>query len=160
MSYIRRLMRFVCLFGFLTSSSTSRLYRGRALRQSVWQFYVLPHMRQSWETMTSVSACHIITDTDPTSRERAVTAAIETGTSSPEVARSTDWAILPSINENIMDWKEVKQRSNGNGWIQKIPTQNHQEKIKYKFLGKCKISLRAKKKGGGGGSKVPLKVFF
>ena len=48
------------LFGFFTSSSTTRLYRGRAPRQSVWQFYVLPHMRQSWETMTSVSAGHII----------------------------------------------------------------------------------------------------
>ena len=29
---------FVCLFGFLTSSSTTRLYRGRAPRQSVWEF--------------------------------------------------------------------------------------------------------------------------
>ena len=47
-----------CLLGFLTSSSTTRLYRGRAPRQSVWQFYVLPHMRQSWETMASVSAGH------------------------------------------------------------------------------------------------------
>ena len=47
---------FVCLVGFLMSSSTTRLYRGRAPRQSVWQFYVLPHMRQSWENMTSVSA--------------------------------------------------------------------------------------------------------
>ena len=57
---------FVCLFGFLTSSSTTRLYRGRAPRHSVWQFYVLPHMRQSWETMTSVSAGHIIlTPTQP-----------------------------------------------------------------------------------------------
>ena len=60
---------FVCLFclvGFLTSSSTIRLYRGRAPRQSVWQFYVLPHMRQSWETMTSISAGHIIlTPTQP-----------------------------------------------------------------------------------------------
>ena len=56
----------VCLFGFLTSSSTTRLYRGRAPRQSVWQFYVLPHMRQSWETMTSISAGHIIlTPTQP-----------------------------------------------------------------------------------------------
>ena len=50
----------VCLFGFLTSSSTTRLYRGRVPRQSVWKFYVLPHMSQSWETMTSVSAGHII----------------------------------------------------------------------------------------------------
>ena len=55
-----------CLFGFLTSSSTTRLYSGRAPRQSVWNFYVLPHMRQSWETMTSVSAGHIIlTPTQP-----------------------------------------------------------------------------------------------
>ena len=50
---------FVC-FGFLASSSTTRLCRGRAPRQSVWQFYVLPHMRQSWETMTSFLAGHII----------------------------------------------------------------------------------------------------
>ena len=57
---------FVCLVVFLTSSSTTRLYRGRAPRQSVWQFYVLPHMRQSWETMTSISAGHIIlTPTQP-----------------------------------------------------------------------------------------------
>ena len=57
---------FVCLVGFLTSSSTTRLYRGRAPRQSVWQFYVLPHMRQTWETMTSVSAGHItLTPTQP-----------------------------------------------------------------------------------------------
>ena len=48
------------LVGLLTSSSTTRLYRGRAPRQSVSQFYMLPHMRQSWETMTSVSAGHII----------------------------------------------------------------------------------------------------
>ena len=53
-----------CLFSFLTS--TTRLYRGRVPRQSVWQFYVLLHMRQSWETMTSVSAGHIIlTPTQP-----------------------------------------------------------------------------------------------
>ena len=56
----------VWLVGFLTSSSTTGLYRGRAPRQSVWQIYVLPHMRQSWEIMTSVSAGHIIlTPTQP-----------------------------------------------------------------------------------------------
>ena len=55
-----------CSFGFLTSPSTTRLYRGRAPRQSVGQFYVLPHMRQSWQTMTSDSASHIIlTPTQP-----------------------------------------------------------------------------------------------
>ena len=36
-------------------------------------------------------------------------------------------------NENILDWKEVKRRSNGNGWIQKIPTQNHQKKTTTTF---------------------------
>ena len=46
------------LVGFLTSSSNTRPYRGRVPRQSVRQFYVLPQMRQSWETMTSVSAGH------------------------------------------------------------------------------------------------------
>ena len=62
----RKSSRVGWLVGFLTSSSTSRLYRGRAPRQSVWQFNVLPHMRQSWETMTSVSAGHIIlTPTKP-----------------------------------------------------------------------------------------------
>ena len=35
------------------------------------------------------------TDTDPTSRERAATAGIEPGTSSPGVARSTDSATEP-----------------------------------------------------------------
>ena len=32
------LLHFVCLVGFLRSLSTTRLYRGRAPRQSVWQF--------------------------------------------------------------------------------------------------------------------------
>ena len=64
------------LVGFLTSSSTTRLYRGRAPRQSVWQFYVLPHMRQSWETMTSVSAGHIIlTPTQPATMQKYYPAA-------------------------------------------------------------------------------------
>ena len=31
----KEIVCFVCLFGFLTSSSTTRLYRGRAPRQSV-----------------------------------------------------------------------------------------------------------------------------
>ena len=60
-----------CLFGFLTSSSATRLYRGRTPRQIVWQLYVLPHMRQSWETMTFVSVGHIIlTPTQPVGRGR------------------------------------------------------------------------------------------
>ena len=38
-------------------------------------------------------------------------------------------------NENIMNWKEEKLRSNRNGQIQKIPTQNHQKKDNFNFLG-------------------------
>ena len=53
-------MVFGWLVGFLMYSSTTRLYRGQASRQSVCQFYMLPHTRQSGETMTSVSAGHII----------------------------------------------------------------------------------------------------
>ena len=54
----------VWLVGFLTSSSTTILgyIADRPQDKSVWQSYVLPHMRQSWETMTSVSAGHIIND--------------------------------------------------------------------------------------------------
>ena len=84
---------FVCLVGFLTSTSTTGLYHGLAPRQSVWQFYVLPHIRHRWETMSSVfclSRLHY-TDTDPTSRERAATAGIEPAISPPGVARSTGW---------------------------------------------------------------------
>ena len=63
--------RFVWLVGFLASSSTTMLYRGRAPTQSVSQFYVLPHMRQSWETMNSVSAGHILlTPIHPVGRGR------------------------------------------------------------------------------------------
>ena len=58
------------LVGFLTSSSTTRLYRGRALRQSVWQLNVLPHMRQSWETMTSVSAGFIEEDVKKPNKQK------------------------------------------------------------------------------------------
>ena len=54
------------LVGFLTPSSTTRLYRRRVPRLTSDKFYVLPHMRQSWETMTSVSAGYIIlTPTQP-----------------------------------------------------------------------------------------------
>ena len=49
-------IRIVCLFDFLTSSSTTRLYRVRVPRQC----YMLPHTRQRRETITSASASHII----------------------------------------------------------------------------------------------------
>ena len=87
---------FVWLVGFWTSSSTTRLYRGRATRQTVWQFYVLPatHDTELGDHDFCLSRSHY-TDTDPTSRKRAASAGIEPGTSSPGVARSTDWATAP-----------------------------------------------------------------
>ena len=63
---------FVCLFGFLTSSSTTRLYSARVPRQSVGQFYVLPACHTKTELGDHdffLSRSHY-TDTDPTSRER------------------------------------------------------------------------------------------
>ena len=49
-------------------------------------------MRQSWETITSVSTGHIILTPDPTRKGRAATAGIEPGISSLGVARFTNWA--------------------------------------------------------------------
>ena len=63
-------------------------------------------MKQSWETMTFVSAGQIIlTPTQPVGSGRAATAEIEPGTSSPGVARSTDWATAPrqTLQINISD---------------------------------------------------------
>ena len=76
-------------------------------------------MRQSGETMTSVSAGQIIvyTDTDPTSREQVDTAVIEPRTSSPGVARSTDWATMhpilqwnQSVHSNVNHTKQWQQK--------------------------------------------------
>ena len=50
----------VCLRGFITSSFRARLYRGRVPRLTSDNIKVLPQTRQSGETMTSVSADHII----------------------------------------------------------------------------------------------------
>ena len=44
------------------------------------------------------------------------------------VSWGTKNVVHQTNNENNIDWKEVKRRSNGNGRIQKILTQNHQEK--------------------------------
>ena len=76
---------FVCLFGFLTSSSTTRLYRGRAPRQ---ERLTILHETELGDHDFCLSRSHY-TDTDPTCRERAATAGIEPGTSSPGVTRST-----------------------------------------------------------------------
>ena len=80
---------FVCLFGFLTSSSTTRLYRGRAPRQErLTILRAATHETGLGDHDFCLSRSHY-TDTDPTCRERAATAGIEPGTSSPGVARST-----------------------------------------------------------------------
>ena len=80
---------FVCLFGFLTSSSTTRLYRGRAPRQErLTILRAATHETELGDHDFCLSRSHY-TDTDPTCRERAATAGIEPGTSSPGVARST-----------------------------------------------------------------------
>ena len=80
---------FVCLVGFLTSSSTTRLYRGRAPRQErLTILRAATHETELGDYDFCLSRSHY-TDTDPTCRERAATAGIEPGTSSPGVARST-----------------------------------------------------------------------
>ena len=94
-SWIRRCLPkelvclFVCLFGFLTSSSTTRLYRGRAPRQErLTILRAATHETELGDHDFCLSRSHY-TDTDPTCRERAATAGIEPGSSSPGVARST-----------------------------------------------------------------------
>ena len=77
------------MFGFLTSSSTTRLYRGRAPRQErLTILRAATHETELGDHDFCPSRSHY-TDTDPTCRERAATAGIEPGTSSPGVARST-----------------------------------------------------------------------
>ena len=92
---VKQVICLFCLFGFLTSSSTTRLYRGRAPRQSVWQFYVLPHMRQSWETVTSVSAGHIILT--PGTASQSVTHCLYSVESGPNncvvIQRCRNWQV-------------------------------------------------------------------
>ena len=92
---------FVCLFGFLTSSSTTRLYRGRAPRQERLTISrAATHETELGDHDFCLSRSHY-TDTDPTCRERAVTAGIEPGTSSPGVARSTAELPLQSSKKRL-----------------------------------------------------------
>ena len=77
------------LVGFLTSSSTTRLYRGRAPRQErLTILCAATHETELGDHDFCLSRSHY-TDTDPTSREPAATAGIEHGSSSPGIARST-----------------------------------------------------------------------
>ena len=71
------------------SSSTTRLYRGRAPRQECLTILrAATHETELGDHDFCLSRSHY-TDTDPTCRERAATAGIEPGTSSPGIARST-----------------------------------------------------------------------
>ena len=76
------------MFGFLTSSSTTRLYRGRAPRQErLTILRAATHETELGDHDFCLSRSHY-TDTDPTCRERAATAGIEPGTSSPGDSRA------------------------------------------------------------------------
>ena len=96
-----------CLFGFLTSSSTTRLYRGRAPRQErLTILRAATHETELGDHDFCLSRSHHYTDTDPTCRERAATAGIEPGTSSPGVARFT--AELPRPPQQLIIRKKNK----------------------------------------------------
>ena len=61
-------MGIVCLFGWLVSQHPHQQLGYIADRSKDWRLttiYVLPHTRQSWETITSVSARHIILTPTP-----------------------------------------------------------------------------------------------
>ena len=75
------------MFGFLTSSSTTRLYRGQVQRLTSDNISAVTHETEWGDHDFCISRSHY-TDTDSTSREQAATAGIEPGTSSPGVARS------------------------------------------------------------------------
>ena len=91
---------FVCLFGFLTSSSTTRLYRGRAPIMEHLTIRAATHETELGDHDFCLSRSHY-TDTDPTCRERAATTGIQPGTSSPGVARSTAKGVI-SLRELII----------------------------------------------------------
>ena len=85
-------MGFVCLVGwlvgFLTTSSTTRLYRGRVPRLTS-DNCTSCHIETEWGDHDYCLSRSHYNDTDLTSREWAATAGIEPKTSSPRVQRST-----------------------------------------------------------------------
>ena len=57
---------FVCLCWFLNVLISNEAISRTGPETDAWQFYLLPHTRHSWETMTSFSAGHIrLTPTQP-----------------------------------------------------------------------------------------------
>ena len=65
----------VCLFAFLTSSSTTKLYSGW-IPSLTSDNFMCCHTRDRAERPVSLSRSHY-TDTDPTSKERVATAGME-----------------------------------------------------------------------------------
>ena len=65
--------KLVCLVGFFTASSTTRLYCGQVPRLTILQLHAATH---DTERGDHDSQSHYI-DTDPTSRERAATVGIK-----------------------------------------------------------------------------------
>ena len=78
-----------CSFGFLTSSSTTRLYP-KTERLTILR--AATHETELGDHDFCISRSHY-TDTDPTSRDRVATAGIEPGTSTPGVARSPPYGL-------------------------------------------------------------------
>ena len=73
-----------CLVDFLTSLSTTRLYRGTGPKtERLTILRAVTHATELGDHDFCLSRSHY-TDTDPTSRERTATAGIEPGTSSKE----------------------------------------------------------------------------
>ena len=95
------------LVGFLTSSSTTRLYSGRAPRQErLTILRAATHETELGDHGFCFSQSHY-TDTDPTSRERAATAGIEPGSSLPGLARSTAELPRPTLPEEMSFYAPV-----------------------------------------------------
>ena len=89
------------MFGFLTSSSTTRLYRGRAPRQErLTILRAATHETELGDHDFCLSRSHY-TDTDPTCREP--------GTSSPGVARSTAERPRPPRERQTETEKETEK---------------------------------------------------
>ena len=82
---------FVCLFGWFLNVLVNYLVISRTgpKTERLTILRAATHETELGDHDFCLSRSHY-TDTDPTSRERAATAGIEPGTSSPGVARSTD----------------------------------------------------------------------
>ena len=97
----RRSSRFVCLFGFLTSSSTTRLYRGRAPRQErLTILHAATHETELGDHDFCLSRSHY-TDTDPTSRERAAMLTLETNQPNKEANKTCELQGLNCWSQSI-----------------------------------------------------------